>query len=364
MASVSVSNLTHRFDGVEVLTNVNLQINPGEFISLLGPSGCGKTTLLRALGGFVEPSEGRIEIDGVDYTSAPPNQRPVNTVFQKSNLFPHLDVGENVAFGLRVAKVGKAERETRVRDALALVRLEGFERRRVTELSGGQEQRVNLARAVVNRPKVLLLDEPLESLDSKVRLELEAELRRVHREVGSTFVYVTHDQREALALSDRIAVLNRGQIEQIGPAEAIFRDPQSHFAARFVGDANVVPVEIADSDGSTITTTGDLRIAVDAPDATPGPFWLVVKPADVRFGSLGDRDAGPRGVVIDAAYRGSSFTYRVDCPALGATIKAEIPDDRPAVAVGSEVGLTWSPGRVRLLPREREDTPATSTTMG
>ena len=346
---LSIQNLTHRFGANEVLTNINLDVTEGEFLTFLGPSGCGKTTTLRAIAGFLKPTEGRVLLDGQDITGLPPHKRPVNMVFQQSTLFPHLDVGQNVAFGLRIAGIGKRERQQRVSEALSLVKLEGFERRRSTELSGGQRQRVNLARAIVNRPKVLLLDEPLSALDLKIRLDLEVELRRLHRELGATFVYVTHDQREALALSDRIAVFNAGRIEQLDEAEVLYREPNSQFAASFVGDANVFAIDVASADGDAVTTTDGLRLPIETNGEVRGPYWLVVRPEDVRF------DVGQSMVdatIVDAAFRGASVTYRADCPALGTLVKAEVPDDLEPSNVGSQVGVSWSPSRARLLPRE------------
>ena len=287
-------------------------------------------------------------LDGEDITGLPPHRRPVNMVFQQSTLFPHLDVGRNIAFGLRVARVAKAEIAERVAEALSLVRLAGFERRRTTELSGGQRQRVNLARALVNRPKVLLLDEPLSALDLKIRLEMEAELRRVHRELGATFIYVTHDQREALALSDRIAVFNAGRVVQLGSAEAIYREPQSDFAASFVGDANVFAVDVEASDAAEMITTDGLRLPVAGLAGASGPHWLVVRPEDVRFGPPG---GALEATVTDAAFRGSAFTYGADCRALDSAVKAEIPDELGTVAVGARVTVSWNPDRARLLPR-------------
>lgn len=349
---LTVQHLTHRFGGSEVLSDVNFEVRDGEFLTFLGPSGCGKTTTLRIIAGFLTPTQGSVILDGEDITALAPHRRPVNMVFQQSTLFPHLDVGRNVAFGLRVAKTSKAEIAERVSEALSLVRLEGFERRRPTELSGGQRQRVNLARALVNRPKVLLLDEPLSALDLKIRLEMEVELRRVHRELGATFIYVTHDQREALALSDRIAVFDSGRVVQLGSAESIYREPQSDFAASFVGDANVFPIEVSASDPDSVTTTDGLRLAVNGSAAASGPHWLVVRPEDVRFG---DPAGGLAAVVTDAAFRGSAFTYRAECAALNSTVKAEIPDELATASVGSRVSISWNPSRARLLPRDRRE---------
>jgi ABC-type Fe3+/spermidine/putrescine transport system ATPase subunit len=333
-----------------------LDIEAGELVTLLGPSGCGKTTLLRVIAGFVSPTEGRVVLDGRDITRLPPHKRPVNMVFQRSTLFPHLDVFENVAFGLRIAGTPKDEVADRVRESLALVRLGGFERRRSHELSGGQMQRVALSRALVNKPKVLLLDEPLSALDLKIRLEMEALLRRVHRETEATFVYVTHDQREALALSDRLVVLNDGRIEQIGTPDEIYRTPASPFAARFVGDANVIPVEVLPAtEGDEAVAIGSLRLPARCPAGLgPGPAWLVLRPEIVRLAR--DGMGGLRGVVRDLAFRGSGFSYRVDVPGLPDPLKAELSGEAaPALEVGSEVGVSWDVGSCGLLPRDPEE---------
>lgn len=354
---LSIENLTHRFGHTEVLTDINLDVKAGEFLTFLGPSGCGKTTTLRSIAGFVRPTEGRIVLDGEDITNVPPHRRPVNMVFQTSTLFPHLDIFENVAFGLRVAKVAKNEIAGRVEQALSLVRLEGFARRRANELSGGQRQRVNLARALANRPRVLLLDEPLSALDLKIRLEMEVELRRVHRELDATFVYVTHDQGEALALSDRIAVFNHGRIEQIDTAERIYKEPVSDFSADFVGDANVIAIHVVTAASDHVETADGLHLQVPAGDGVAGPSWLVVRPEDVRLaatesGSTGSLPEGSRieGVVIDAAFRGSAITYRVESEALKCVLKCEMSDELGRFNVGEVVDISWSNTRSRLLP--------------
>ena len=239
-----LTSVSKRFGSAVALAGLDLDVARGEFLTLLGPSGCGKTTLLRIIAGFEHPSEGRVELEGTEITRVPAHRRPVNTVFQRYLLFPHLDVFENVAFGLRVAGCPRRDLAPRVREALALVGLTEFEKRRADQLSGGQSQRVSLARALVNRPRILLLDEPLSALDLRVRLDMQSELRRIHRETGATFLYVTHDQQEAMSLSDRIAVVNEGCIEQIAPPEEVYHRPATVFVARFVGDANVIPVEV------------------------------------------------------------------------------------------------------------------------
>ncbi len=354
-ARLSIDSVTHRYGAQTALADVSLGIPDGELITLLGPSGCGKTTLLRIIAGFIRPTEGRVVLDGNDVTRVPPHKRPVNMVFQRATLFPHLDVFGNVAFGLRVAKLDRAEIDKRVHEALGLVRLDGFEQRRAHELSGGQMQRIALARALVNRPRVLLLDEPLSALDLKIRLEMEVELRRVHRETGATFVYVTHDQREALALSDRVVVFDEGRIEQIGSPGEIYRSPSSPFAARFVGDANVLPVEVVSTAGSDarVVLAGAEIGARGGETVGTGPAWLVLRPEVVRLEapSAGD-GAALRGTVHDLAFRGSGYTYRVSVAGLNEPVKAEVAaGSAAAFELGSEVDLIWDPASCGLLPR-------------
>ena len=351
-AWLEIRSVTHRYGDVVALDGVSLEIREGELVTLLGPSGCGKTTLLRILAGFTRPSEGQVFLQGREITRVPPHKRPVNMVFQRPTLFPHLDVAGNVAFGLRVARVAREEAARRVAKALRLVRLEGFEGRRAHELSGGQMQRVALARALVNRPRVLLLDEPLSALDLKIRLEMEEELRRVHRETGATFVYVTHDQREALALSDRIVVFDQGRIEQLGTPDEIYRRPSSPFAAQFVGDANVLPVEVVGHGGgrAAVTLAGESLSVPCERDLPPGAAWLVLRPEVVRLGAA--EGAGLRGVVRDLAFRGAGFGYRVEVAGLVERLKAEVPAEaeRPH-ELGSDVSVQFDPDSCVLLPR-------------
>ncbi len=347
---LQVAGVTHRYGTVIALEDVVLDVPEHELITLLGPSGCGKTTLLRIIAGFIRPTQGKVLLEGRDVTRVPPHKRPVNMVFQRATLFPHLDVFENVAFGLRIAHVPKAEVTSHVQDALRLVRLDGYERRRAYELSGGQMQRVALARALVNKPRVLLLDEPLSALDLKIRLEMEEELRRVHRETGATFVYVTHDQREALALSDRIAVFDQGRIQQIGSPEDVYRRPTSPFAARFVGDANVLPctVEAAAGDAVNVVLAG-ARLLVGSQGTDPGQAWLVIRAEAIGVGPTDG--AVLTGNVRDVAFRGTGYSYRVDVPGLADPVRAEVGGGADAFSIGDEVGLHWDSQRGRLLPR-------------
>ncbi len=350
---LSLEEVTHRYGGVTALDGVSFGLREGELVTLLGPSGCGKTTLLRVIGGFIKPTRGKVVLDGNDVTRVPPHKRPVNMVFQRATLFPHLDVFENIAFGLRISKLPRDEIAARVTDALSLVHLDGFELRRAYELSGGQLQRVALARALVNRPKVLLLDEPLSALDLRIRLEMEAELRRVHRQTGATFVYVTHDQREALALSDRIAVFDHGRIEQVGTPEDVYRRPESAFAARFVGDANVIPCDVVGVAGEEARVRlGEIELAVVDGGASVGAAWLMLRPEVVGVSAPGGQAL--RGVVSDVSFRGTGYSYRIDVSGMDAPFKAEVGSEEASFAIGSEVGLAWSDRACRLIPRLEE----------
>jgi ABC-type Fe3+/spermidine/putrescine transport system ATPase subunit len=358
---VRAEAITHRFGDVTALDGVSLDIASGELLTLLGPSGCGKTTLLRIIAGFERPSEGRVVIAGDDVTSLPAHKRPTNLVFQRPTLFPHLDVFGNVAFGLSVARVDKAEQRRRVAEALALVRLEGYEKRRSHELSGGQMQRVSLARALVNQPAVLLLDEPLSALDLKIRLEMEVELRRVHRETGATFVYVTHDQREAMALSDRLVVMNEGHVEQVDTPTEVYRCPSSVFAAQFVGDANVLPAEVVETArDDTLLALGGHRMRVTCPRDETGPAWLVLRPEAVRVAGSGVNGVPDAltGVVRDVAFRGTGFTYRIELPGLGVHVKAETRAAGTPHSVDDEVAVEWDGDACWLLDREATETEA------
>jgi len=350
---VRLERVTKVFGDTIAVDDLSLEIEEGEFFSLLGPSGCGKTTTLRMIGGFEEPTRGTIYLGGRDVTDLPPYKRDVNTVFQSYALFPHLDVFENVAFGLRRRKVDRAEVERRVREALELVDLVGFERRRPSQLSGGQQQRVALARALVNRPKVLLLDEPLGALDLKLRKQMQLELKRIQAEVGITFIYVTHDQEEAMTMSDRIAVMRHGRIEQVGPPEDVYEHPATEFVAGFLGASNLLDGEVKERRGGVATirlaTGGTVRVPEDRMPADLDSVVKVgVRPEKISILPEGeapppDRNRVP-GLLRMATYIGVSHQYKVEGPAgqeltvyvqnLGAT-----PPPRP----GDRVQLVWKP---------------------
>ena len=288
---VELVDLVKRFGEVTAVDGISIDIPAGQFFSLLGPSGCGKTTTLRMIGGFERPDQGRIVLDGRDMANTPPHKRPVNTVFQNYALFPHLNVRDNVAFGLRFESASKEDVRTRVGKALDLVRLGGFEERRPTQLSGGQQQRVALARALILNPAVLLLDEPLGSLDAKLRKALQLELKAIQEEIGITFIYVTHDQEEAMTMSDHLAVMSDGRVVQVGPPREVYEEPADAYVADFLGVSNLMD---ARGLGGGRVALGDIELEARRgdPDAT-GDVKLVIRPERVR---IGDRSGGPNRV--------------------------------------------------------------------
>jgi spermidine/putrescine transport system ATP-binding protein len=278
--SVVIESVSKSFDGVTAVDDVSLEIGSGEFFSLLGPSGCGKTTTLRMIAGFERPDAGRIAIGDTDVTERPPHLRPVNTVFQSYALFPHLSVEQNVAFGLRFKDVVKSEKRSRVAEALELVRLGGYGQRRPHQLSGGQQQRVALARALVLSPSVLLLDEPLGALDAKLRRELQVELKSIQREIGITFLYVTHDQEEALTMSDRLAVMAGGKVEQLGAPRDVYERPETAFVADFLGVSNLMRARVLDDKRVDV---GGVVLTATQGAARPGVVRLTIRPERVRI---------------------------------------------------------------------------------
>ena len=339
---IELESLSKWYGSQQVLDSIDLVIEPGEFFSLLGPSGCGKTTTLRLIGGFEEIEHGSVRIDGVDMRGVPAEKRPVNTVFQSYALFPHKSVADNVAFGLRFLDCGKVEAKRRVAEALELVRLNGYESRKPHQLSGGQQQRVALARSLVLRPKVLLLDEPLGALDAKLRRVLQVELRSLHREVGITFVYVTHDQEEALTMSDRLAVMNTGKIEQIGVPREVYDEPANKYVADFLGLANLVPAD-ADEDGVTVL---GVHVAIDT-EGTSGATTVLFRPE--RLLLVAPTDGHLRAVVEHVVFAGAAthVHLRVGDQALQAVVTNS---GSPLAAVeGGEVGLLLQAEAVRVL---------------
>ncbi len=342
---LELDRLTKAYDGTTVVDNVSLRVDEGEFLSLLGPSGCGKTTTLRMIAGFVAPTAGAISLAGRSIAALPPYRRGMGVVFQNYALFPHLNVFDNVVFGLQMARVPKAEAAKRVERALALVRLEQFGKRRIRELSGGQQQRVALARALVIEPTVLLLDEPLSNLDAKLREELRKEIRDIQSELGTTSLFVTHDQVEALTMSDRIAVLNAGRVEQVGTPEDVYERPASRFVASFIGRANFLPADVITSDraGSrlAIGRAGSALVTQTAPVGKH--VSVMVRPHRVRLERGADED-GLRGRVVGLTYLGDLLQYEVDLD--GARLIAEQASAGPGSATftsGEDVQVRWHP---------------------
>jgi spermidine/putrescine transport system ATP-binding protein len=358
--AIRLEQLVKSFDGVPAVTGIDLDIPAGQFYSLLGASGCGKTTTLRMIAGFEKPDSGRILLDGRDVAGDPPHKRPVNTVFQTYALFPFMTVWDNVAFGLKYQKVSKADTKTRVDEALELARMSDFAKRKPAQLSGGQQQRVALARALVLRPQVLLLDEPLGALDAKLRKQLQLELRSVQRDVGITFVYVTHDQEEALTMSDQIAVLAEGRIEQVGPPQEIYSAPATTFVAGFLGAANIFDAEVLEAaNGSAVCSALDTRLGAAVEDgAKPGEAAIVIRPERISVQgadeSVGNGHNAIPGVVAQVVYLGHCTQVHVDVGAPMALI-VEVPNHSGPSSVshqpGERVNCVCTHDAVRVLHR-------------
>ncbi len=360
---VKLVDVVKKFGEMVAVDHIDLEVEDGEFFSLLGPSGCGKTTTLRMIGGFEAPTSGLIELQGQDVTWLPPYKRNVNTVFQNYALFPHLTIFENVAFGLRRKGAKDSEVKSRVKEMLALVELPGFETRKPTQISGGQAQRVALARALINKPAVLLLDEPLGALDLKLRKQMQVELKRIQGEVGITFIYVTHDQEEAMTMSDRIAVMNNGRYEQLGEPEVLYERPMTRFVAGFLGVSNLLPGAVEGNDGtySAVRLADDTRIR--APRTLVGDVADVqvgVRPEKIRLNAAETEPATGQnhmwGVVRDASYLGVSTQYLIEARG-GAMIMVYEQNVERATkaelwAPGEQVGLTWSPDHTFVVKSE------------
>ncbi len=339
---IRIEHVSKSFGGKKVLDDINLDIRRGEFVTLLGPSGCGKTTLLRILAGFTAPDEGTVRMNGHDLGGVPPHKRALNTVFQRYALFPHLDVYDNVSFGLKLSHVPEKEAEERVRKILKLVSMTGYEDRDVNSLSGGQQQRIAIARALVNRPQVLLLDEPLSALDLKMRKDMQIELKEMHQQLGITFIYVTHDQEEALTLSDTIVVMNEGCIQQIGAPADIYNEPQNCFVADFIGDSNIFDgVMLADR---RVRFLGHDFDCVDEGFGENVPVDVVIRPEDVRVSA--DRGAAQfTGVVKSCTFKGVHYEMYLDTDC-GYELMVQ---DYNAFEPGSEVGLRIRPQDIQVM---------------
>ncbi len=344
---IRLNQCTMAFDGEVVLNSMNLLINDKEFLTLLGPSGCGKTTTLRIIGGFVTPTSGDVYFDGVRINDVPPYKRMVNTVFQKYALFPHLNVFENIAFGLRInrhegEKLSKQEISRRVLEMLEIVSLKGFEYRDVSSLSGGQQQRVAIARALVNKPKVLLLDEPLGALDMRLRKDMQNELKRIHEVMGITFIYVTHDQEEALAMSDTVVVMDGGNIQQIGTPEAIYNEPVNAFVADFIGESNIVD-GLMISDG-IVEIFGRKFKCLDSGFTENEPVDVVIRPEDIDIVNV--KDGMLSGTVTNITFKGVHYDVIVDFKGFKWLIQTT-----DYCCIGSYIGIKIDPDGIHIMKK-------------
>ena len=339
---IELKNITKEYEGEQVLRGINLDIHDKEFVTLLGPSGCGKTTTLRIVGGFITPDSGDVYFGGKRVNDLPPYKRPVNTVFQKYALFPHLNVYENVAFGLRLKKTPESEVARRVGEMLELVDLKGFDRRSVNQLSGGQQQRIAIARALINNPKVLLLDEPLGALDLKLRKEMQIELKKIQQRMEITFIYVTHDQEEALTMSDKVVVMRDGTIQQIGTPQDIYNEPVNAFVADFIGESNILPgimhrdylVEFAGNNFECVDSGFDPMESVD----------VVIRPEDIRLVPASDEVLN--GVVENVQFKGVHYEIIVR-----AYSDIWVIHSTKAPEVGSVVGITLTPEDIHIMKK-------------
>lgn len=362
---LQIRHLSKSYGDTQILQNINLDIYDGEFLTLLGPSGCGKTTLLRLIGGFELPNAGSLQLEGVDIAGLPAEKRPINTVFQQYALFPHMNVYDNIAYGLKLKGVPKTEIDQRVREALAMVQLDHTINRRPQDLSGGQQQRIAIARAVVNRPKMLLLDEPLSALDAKLREQMQSELKRLQRELGITFVFVTHDQQEALSMSDRIAVMKNGVFQQIDTPIGIYESPANLFTASFIGETNLFKGKVLEVNPATIKVE-----VVEQNDGfhpireLPRPKFdvqvgqnvnLLLRPEDIRVYYTHEAHEGLIGNVVDSAYKGSTLDSVIQLKN-GNIVKTSeyFNEDDPNFnyKMGQEVRIDWVDGWEWILPDE------------
>ena len=341
---IRLANVSMAYDDELVLDNVNLYINDSEFLTLLGPSGCGKTTLLRIIGGFTAPTSGDVLFSGVRINDVPPHQRQINTVFQKYALFPHLNVFENIAFGLRLRKLPEEEIQHRVIDMLQVVSLKGFEHRKVDQLSGGQQQRVAIARALVNQPKVLLLDEPLGALDLRLRKDMQNELKRIQQQMGITFIYVTHDQEEALSMSDTVVVMDGGQIQQIGTPKMIYDEPKNAFVADFIGESNILDGIMHDV--CVVEFFGRKFKCLDKGFAPKEPVDVIIRPEDVEI--VGKEQARLVGTVTTCTFKGTHYDVIVDFNGFKWLIQT-IDGHEP----GTQIGINLKPDGIHVIKKSR-----------
>jgi len=339
---IELVNISKSYNGTEALKGINLYIRRNEFLTMLGPSGCGKTTTLRIIGGFEQPLTGKVLFEGKDITSLPPYKRKVNTVFQKYALFPHMNVEENIAFGLKIKKLDKDTIKKKVKQALELVNLEGYEKRHIDTLSGGQQQRIAIARAVVNEPEVLLLDEPLGALDLKLRKDMQVELKKIQKTLGITFIYVTHDQEEALTMSDTIVVMKDGQIQQIGTPEMIYNEPKNAFVADFIGESNIIPgIMLRDYQ---VNFAGKQFACVDKGFSTNEEVDVVVRPEDINV--VAEGEGMLEGTVESLTFKGVHYEIIVRSNGIRWKIHST-----KAQEVNQRVGLSILPDSIHIMKR-------------
>ena len=337
---IKLENLVFNYDGEPVLDGINLSIHDKEFVTFLGPSGCGKTTTLRIIGGFIYPHSGNVYFDGKLINELPPHKREVNTVFQRYALFPHLNVFDNVAFGLKLKKLDKREINKRVKEMLEIVNLKGFDKRKVNQLSGGQQQRVAIARALVNHPKVLLLDEPLGALDLKLRKEMQLELKKIQQRLEITFIYVTHDQEEALTMSDTVVVMKDGEIQQVGTPQDIYNEPTNAFVADFIGESNIIDgVMINDC---LVSFNGHEFECVDTGFGENQPVDVVVRPEDIE--TVAYEDSKLHGEVESVVFKGVHYEMTIDCEGLKWLVQST-----DSAQIGSKVGLKFDPFDIHIM---------------
>ena len=349
---IDLVNISKSFDGTMVLDDLNLSVKENSFVTLLGPSGCGKTTTLRILGGFEHADSGKVIFDGQDISSLPPNKRQLNTVFQKYALFTHMTIAENIAFGLKIKNKPKSYIQDKIKYALKLVNLDGFENRDVNSLSGGQQQRIAIARAIVNEPRVLLLDEPLGALDLKLRQDMQYELIRLKNELGITFIYVTHDQEEALTMSDTIVVMNQGYIQQMGSPEQIYNEPENAFVADFIGESNIVPGIMLHDE--LVEIFGARFACVDKGFGNNTPVDVVIRPEDIEL--VAPEEGTLKGICTHLIFKG--VHYEMEVLANNYELLVHSTDMFP---VGTEVGIKVDPFDIQIMKKpesEDEEAPA------
>ncbi len=345
MNIVDLKNISKEYNGAIVLEDMNLYIRKNEFLTLLGPSGCGKTTTLRIIGGFEDPSSGNVIFDGQDITKLPAYKRRINTVFQKYALFPHMNIFENIAFGLKIKKLGKTEISKKVKEMLRLVNLEGFGNRSVDSLSGGQQQRVAIARALVNEPEVLLLDEPLGALDLKLRKEMQIELKNMQQRVGITFIYVTHDQEEALTMSDTIVVMDKGKIQQIGTPVDIYNEPKNAFVAKFIGESNIIDAVMKED--FIVEFEDKIFECVDKGFNKCEEVDVVIRPEDIEIVSV---EAGKwDGIVESVTFKGVHYEMMVKSKELNWMIHSTIMKEE-----GTHIGMNVIPENIHVMKKVKE----------